>query len=725
MSGATLEEPLGVRARGDFTAQPQTFRGRRLWCIKDPVSLAYFHLRDEEYSILQLLAEHTSMSRVIEAFRQKFPGRSIDAEQVRYFLAGLYRNGLVTVERTGQGAALWGRKEAARRRAWLSALPGLLAIRFRGIDPTALLRAIYDLLWWTFTPAALTGAILAIAGALAVVIARFDQVVAALPTASTFFGAREIVLFFVAMGVIKVLHEIGHGLTCLRLGGECHEMGLMLLVFAPCLYCDVSDSWLFANKWRRIAVAAAGIAVELTLAAFATFAWLLSEPGLFHAFCLNVMLICSVNTLLFNGNPLLRYDGYFVLSDLIEVPNLAAEGGAAVARLILGRDETDPPFDRSELLLLAYGIASALYRVFVTGAIVWFCLKMLTPWGLAPIGYVLGAFCLVGLVASPTAMLARAAVAPAPRRGRAVLSSVLILATAGCILFVPLPHRIEAPAVLRPEGASAIYLPVGGELVAAMSAGSTVGRGEVLGRLRDATLESDVALLESRRAELRSQIEVLSSRRLSDPTLAAQLPATEEAAEAAERQLAQRKKDLADLTILSPRPGIVLPPPLHLVAPPEDELASWSGTPLDAENLGCYLEPGTLFCFVGDPHRLEAVALVEEGSIAFLRPGQTVHLKLEQTAGSTLDGRVEAIATDPLTIAPPEFVRGTQLAMRRGDDGVLRPTETTYEVKVRLDGIDGSRLRIRGIGLAQVEVGSERLFDRFYRFLRRTFRFEL
>ena len=98
----------------------------------------------------------------------------------------------------------------------------------------------------------------------------------------------------------------------------------MLLVFTPCLYCNVSDSWMLASKWQRIAIAAAGMYVELILATSRTFLWWFSEPGLFNSLCLNTMLVCSVGTLLFNGNPLLRYDGYYILSDLVEVPNLGA-----------------------------------------------------------------------------------------------------------------------------------------------------------------------------------------------------------------------------------------------------------------------------------------------------------------------------------------------------------------------------------------------------------------
>jgi putative peptide zinc metalloprotease protein len=722
---AEADVPVGLRARRDLVVCPQVFQGQRFWCVKDPVQLAYFHLREEEYAILQALEDRVSLSRILETFRSKFPGVAADSKQIQAFLAGLYRHGLVTAEMPGQGEKLWDRRTRARRRAWLGAVPSVLAIRLRGIDPTRLLRALYDHVWWLFSPVALAISAALIVAAGVVALTRSDEVLMSLPDASAFFTAQNMVLFLAAMGTIKVAHEIGHALTCLRFGGECHEMGIMFLVFAPCLYCDVSDSWLFASKWRRIAVASAGICVELLLASLATFAWVLSEPGLFHAFCVNVMLICSVNTLLFNGNPLLRYDGYFVLSDLIEVPNLAAEARSALSRLLLGRDEADPPVDARELVLLAYGVAATIYRAFVTFAIVWLCVKMLTSLGLQPFGYLLAALCLVGFVAGPATSLAGAALAPRPRRLRALLTLVL---TVGAVVFaglIPLPHRIEAPAILRPRDATQVFVPVGGTLVESVAAGSEVQREQTIARLEDAALAREIVQLESRLAELTTQVEVLESRRLSDPALAAQIPSTTQAARAALLQLERRREDLADLTIRAPRPGIVLPAPVRVPSESEDELPFWSGTPTESSNLGSYLEAGTLFCLIGDPNSVEAVVIVEEGSVAFLQPGQPVRLQFDQSAGGTLKGVVEEIAIDALRTAPPELSKASLLPVRRTDDGVLRPTETVYEVRVRLKGVDGTKLRIRGTGRAKIETDSERLFDRAYRFLRRTFRFDL
>ena len=150
------------------------------------------------------------------------------------------------------------------------------------------------------------------------------------------------------LGITKVLHEFGHGLSCKHFGGECHEMGIMVLVLTPCLYCNVSDSWMLPNKWQRAMIGAAGMYVELVIASVCTFMWWFSTPGLLNNLCLNAMFICSVSTVLFNGNPLLRYDGYYILSDVTEIPNLRQKATTILSRKMgewcLGMEMADDPF---------------------------------------------------------------------------------------------------------------------------------------------------------------------------------------------------------------------------------------------------------------------------------------------------------------------------------------------------------------------------------------------
>ena len=169
--------------------------------------------------------------------------------------------------------------------------------------------------------------------AASIVVGHFDEVRARLPELSVFADWRNLVWLFATIGVVKVLHELGHALACKHFGGEVPEMGVLLLVFVPCLYCDVTDAWRFPSKWQRILVSAAGMLVELVIASVATIVWWYAQPGLVQLVALDVMIICTVNTLAVNGNPLLRYDGYYILSDLVESPNLWQRSRDALSNL--------------------------------------------------------------------------------------------------------------------------------------------------------------------------------------------------------------------------------------------------------------------------------------------------------------------------------------------------------------------------------------------------------
>ena len=158
--------------------------------------------------------------------------------------------------------------------------------------------------------------------AVSLVVSQWKTFYDKLPDFQSFFNWWTIMSFWVCLAVVKIIHEFGHGLTAKHFGGEVHEMGILFLVLTPALYCDVTDSWLLPNKWKRIWISAAGIYVECFLASIATFVWWYSTPGLLNSLAMATMFICSVNTIMFNANPLLRYDGYYVMADWLEIPNL-------------------------------------------------------------------------------------------------------------------------------------------------------------------------------------------------------------------------------------------------------------------------------------------------------------------------------------------------------------------------------------------------------------------
>ena len=257
---------------------------------------------------------------------------------------------------------------------------------------------------------------------------------------------------------MKVLHELGHALACKHFGGEVHELGFMLLVFAPCLYCDVSDAWRLPSKWQRIAVSAAGMIVELVLAAVATIVWWYAQPGVVQLVALNVMIICTVNTLLVNGNPLLRYDGYYILSDLMETPNLWQRSRDVLRRItsgwLFGQPAPDDPLvpARQRPWLALYAVASKVYLMLVVVAIVWGLVVLLYPHHLQNLAYAVGLTMIGSALVGPVTNAVRLARNPIRRAELRKGRLSLVMATRpGC-------HgrrAVVAGELLRPRSAGA------------------------------------------------------------------------------------------------------------------------------------------------------------------------------------------------------------------------------------------------------------------------------
>ena len=235
----------------------------------------------------------------------------------------------------------------------------------------------------------------------------------------------------------------------------------MLLLFVPCLYCNVSDAWILPGRWPRIAVAAAGMYVELLLAAIATWIWWFVEPGLVSNLCLGIMLIGSVNTLVLNGNPLLRYDGYFILSHALELPNLQEKSNSLLAaqasRLGLGVEPVESRFwpERGRRWLVAYAIVSLAYRAGLLVAVSWMLYDYFKSSDLEIIGQVFAWVAVAGFVLSfrwPAgcwACCTRAGAArtrfPSPPGNRRRAAALVALAM---VFSIPLPNHVPVPLVL-------------------------------------------------------------------------------------------------------------------------------------------------------------------------------------------------------------------------------------------------------------------------------------
>ncbi len=505
---SSASRPLALRMRPDLTARRQRYHGQSYWVVKEPVGLNYYRFHEEEYAILCMMDGRSSLESIKERFEQEFTPQKITYQDLQQFVGMLHRSGLVVANAIGQGHQLKKRRDEKKRREWLGKLTNVFALRWRGIDPEWILNKLYPFTGWFFTKPVVIFNILFALTALMLIAVQFDVFQSRLPSFHQFFGNwQNWLVMAVVMAVAKVLHEFGHGLSCKHFGGECHEMGFMLLVFTPALYCNVSDSWMLPSKWHRAGIGAAGMYVEMFLASVATFIWWFTDrTTLLNQVCLSLMFICSVSTILFNGNPLLRFDGYYILMDLIEIPNLRQKSTEVLKRfmvnLCLGIEQPENPFlpQRNKFLFGLYTVAAVCYRWIVVFSILLFLNKVLEPYGLKVIGRLIGAMGFFGLVVQPLWQLGKFFYMPGRmhkvKRYRVIASLSVVAALIAIFLFVPLPFHVTCNFDVKPRNATTVYAAVDGRLDEVyVQAGDEVRKGQELAQLDNVELQLNLVAL--------------------------------------------------------------------------------------------------------------------------------------------------------------------------------------------------------------------------------------
>jgi putative peptide zinc metalloprotease protein len=733
MSIATIDRPLPLKRRLDLVEREQWFAGRRHFVLHDPLALTYAWLTEIEHAVWKLLDGRASAGQVQALFAVRFAPRQLTPHELQSFLVQLHRQGLVISDAPGQGDQLAARRQRKERFNLLRFAEQLVAWRWRGVNPQPLLNWLDPLLGWLFSRLGLAiwTAVVLLAGVL--IAFRWDEAARRIPDAQAWLAGANLLWLPAAMILVKTMHELGHALAARRMGCRCREIGVQLFFLLPCLYTNVSDVWLLPSKWRRMAVSAAGIYVEVLLAAIAALVWLRAEPGVLSSLCLNVMLVATLGTLLLNGNPLLRYDGYYLLADLAEFPNLEQTSRNQLLALLgfwcAGLDEPRADYlpRGRRLLLAAYAAPALVYRGALLVGVYLAVRSLLAPFRLEPLSDVLLAIAVLGMVVPLAArvsnQLVRARRQNALRPWRLVISGLVVAGLIAAALLVPLPQRITAPLVIEPKGASQIYATVSGTLQTALPAGTNVQRGQTIVQLASPELSRDAARLASelRRQEL--HITALEAARGDDPAALAALPAAQQSLADLRQRLAHVQGLIGKLTLAAPQDGVVLPPPQRRQTATPQQLAGWTGTPLEPANRGCLLEAGTLVCLIGRPGAVQALAIVEQGDVPLVQLGGTARLAVGQSPRGVLHGVVESVAQAGVNDLPLHLTATGALPQKLDAAGKPLPLQIAYQVRISL--VDPPPVLLPGAtGRVQLPAARETLAARMARWLGRTFRFQ-
>ena len=440
--------PCCFHTRSDLTVSRHVFRGEVTYVIRDPLTFGTFRLAHPDYALFIRIRRSQTLAGIFSGLMADRLLEREDEDRFYEFVLSLNRRGFLQLP-TSEGPLLYERHkrhlEVRAARRWMS----VIFFRVSLFNPDAFLNRTVASLRPLFTKPAFVVWLLTVAAGLAVALRSSKALAQPL---SQVLVADNLPLLLVTLVALKVVHEFAHAYACKFLGGTVPEMGVNFIAGTPLPYVDASDAWKFPRKRDRILVSVAGVYVELFLAAIAILVWNASAPGVVKAVAYNVALLASVVTVGFNLNPLMKFDGYFVLSDMVEVPNLR-ERSTKYATSVLSRWIFGSPsmaFDGSRLArvyLFSFGVGCGLYRPLVTLGIsaviasTYFALGF----GLATV-YVLTE---VGRVAARLWRFLRRSEEVAGKRLRAVLvGSVAFVFLPVGICFIPLPSRAVVPGVV-------------------------------------------------------------------------------------------------------------------------------------------------------------------------------------------------------------------------------------------------------------------------------------
>jgi len=487
------------------------YRGEVWYVVQDPASGRFNRFTPQVYQLLGLMDGRRSMDEVwaeaLEALGDDAPGQ----EEIIRLLSQLHAADLLHCEVNPDSAELFerfGRQDRQRRRGrWKNPF----AIRIPLWDPDKFLTRTLPYVRRLFGPLGLLFLCMMSLAGLVLAVVHWPELT--LNVNDRVLAAHNLLLLWVCFPVVKFMHELGHGYAARAEGGEVHDMGIMFLVFMPVPYVDATSVSGFRSKWRRALVGAAGMLTELLIAAVAMMVWAAAEPGWVRAVAFNVMLIASVSTIVFNANPLLRFDGYYILSDLLEMPNLASRGNEywryLAERYLFRMKQVEPPLlaPGERNWMLTYTPAAFLYRIFVLFAIV---LYIASEWFF--FGVMLALFGLVTMFGWPLVKLARYVLGiprtqGARQRAVAVSLAVFSLVTAVLVL-VPMPMRLQTEGVVwLPEEAQVRAQTNGFVHAVLQRPGAQVVPGTPLVESRDPVIEAQLAVAESRVLELEAKLD--------------------------------------------------------------------------------------------------------------------------------------------------------------------------------------------------------------------------
>ena len=694
---------LQPRLRSHARIVRHQYRGEPWYVLEDRANQRFHRFTPQAYLFVGLMDGQRTTQELWETACERLGDDAPTQDDVIHLLGQLHAADVLQCNVSPDAAELFDRYERQQRRRWQQQLFSIFSWRFPLLDPERFLRAtlpvIRPLVGWP----GLVLWLLVVGPATVLVAMSWTDLTHDL--VGRMLAPQNLVVLWLIFPVIKSLHELGHAYVTKAFGGEVHDMGVMLLVVTPVPYVDASAASAFRNKWHRVLVGAAGMIVEVFVAALAAYVWIAAEPGVLRLVAYNTIVIAGVSTVLFNANPLLRFDGYYILADALEIPNLRQRANAYLGylgeRYVFGRRDAEIPSATAgeRVWFVAYAITSFVYRVLVVVGIVMFIgdhyfwlavfFALATAIGWLGVPLVKGARF---LVRSPRLRKVR---------GRAIGATALaVLVLVVLVGMVPVPYRSLVEGVVWiPEES---YVRAGtegfvGQVVA--TPGARVRRGDVLVQLRDSELTAQVAQLAGRVHELEARY---AEQRPVDMVKAAIIA---EELRYAQEAYGRARERAAELTVRALTDGS------FVIAAPED-------LP------GRFVKKGDLLGYVVELETVTVRAVVPQSTVDLVRERtQAVHVRvverLEEPVVATVR-RVVPGGSEKLPASALGTEGGGPIPVDPRDQYGTTALQKVFQVDVELPASSG-RVNAGGRAYVRFDHGREALAQQWYHQVRQLF----
>ena len=581
---------LAIRARCDLKIVVQSKAdGTSAYIVEDPLRHRYFRLGEAEYRFLLLLDEPTTIANAVRRMVEQMPNGAWNSKQALVFVRWLddhhllaadtaaHLDSLVNLERQSSAAKRWGR--------W-----NPLFLRMNLICPDVWLDRIGPCQQWLTGYAFLALWIVAMALGSIVLVGNWEQL---WDGPWVRLDAQGLALLAIAWAGLKVWHELFHALVCKRFGGHVPRAGLMLILGMPTAFVDVSSTWQFPTKWTRIYVALAGMYAELFVAAIAIVVWQASDNLAVQHFMRDLVVLAGINSILFNGNPLVRLDAYYALSDWLEIPNLNQRARQSLVAWLVGHQNPDPSLSpRDRRWLLSYATAALAWRSFVGLMTVLLLTGLWGGWGTGLAGLFVFVSVLKPLGAAFQEARRLIASKPSASSQSYFFRPAIIVPTAVLLAYSFVPHSIRLPAIVEYSPEVEVRAGIAGFLSRIeASSGDTVDAGQTLVVLENTELDTEWITSKASAEQSRQKARLL----LANHEMAKSQAETATLAALQKKVIdcdAQRSK----CEVKSPSNG------QFLVRRLDDRVGSW-------------IETGDVIGVVGDPRKKQVIALIEQDEV--------------------------------------------------------------------------------------------------------------